>query len=70
MAIDTFLRVTLDPAAASKPDNMDHRHIVVGAGSGGGDVTFSFDSAKITSVSLALSTMAAVTRALLGRIPQ
>ena len=70
MAIDTWIRVTVDGAMASKPDNADHRHTVVGATAEGGDVNFSFDSAKITTVSRALSVMAAIQRALLGRIAQ
>ena len=70
MAIDTWIQVTVDTAMASKPDNADHRHTIAGGTANGGDVTFAFDSAKITSVSRALSVMAAVTRALLGRMAQ
>lgn len=70
MAINTFINITVDPAIANKPDNMDHRHTAVGGTADGGDVTFAYDSAKITTVSRALSVMATIQRSLLARMSQ
>ena len=66
MAIDTFLRVTIDPGAASKPDRQDDVHIVARAGSNGGDLTLAFDKAKVASITTLRSALSALVRALDG----
>jgi hypothetical protein len=70
MAIDTWIRVTLDPAASKKPDNQGHQNNTSGAGSDGGSLTIAYDSAVITNSSLANSCIESAKRAILGRLPQ
>jgi hypothetical protein len=52
MAINTWIQVTKDPAAASKPDRADHINISKGAGADGGDLTIAWDSATVTSLTI------------------
>jgi len=47
MAQDNWINVTLDPNLIA-----DHKHKSVPAGAASGDVTVSFDSAKVTTLSL------------------
>lgn len=70
MAQNNWINVTVDPAAAKKVDNTDHRHTVIGGTAASGDATFSFDSAKITSVSLAKSIVAQILQSLMGQLPR
>lgn len=70
MAQNNWINVTVDPASAKKVDNTDHRHTVVGGTAASGDVTLSFDSAKITSVSMAKSVIAQILQVLMGQLPK
>ena len=58
MAQNTFINVTVDPAASKKPDRVDHVHTVVTGTAATGDLTVSFDSTKVTSLSILDSLMA------------
>ncbi len=70
MAQNNWINVTVDPAAAKKADNTDHRHTVAGGTAAAFDATFSYDSAKITSVSMVNSVMAAIRQQLMGQLPK
>jgi hypothetical protein len=52
MAINTWIQVTKDPAAASKPDRADHIHTTKAAGADGGDLTIAWDSTTVTSLTI------------------
>lgn len=52
MAQNTWVNVTIDAAASRKVDNADHRHTVAGGTAAANDLTISWDSAKITSLSI------------------
>lgn len=52
MAQNTFINVTLDPGAATK-DPSQHQHKIAGSlTTSAGDLTLSYDSAKITTLNL------------------
>lgn len=70
MAINTWINVTLDPSAASIADNQNMLNTAVGGTTTGASLSIAYDSAKITSVSLALSCIESAKRALLARLPQ
>lgn len=50
MAQNRWINVTVDPAMSKRTDMADHRHTVARAGSASGDLTISFDTAKVTSL--------------------
>jgi hypothetical protein len=52
MAINTWIQVTKDPAAASKPDRADHIHITKAGTADGGDVTVAWDNTSVTSLTV------------------
>lgn len=64
MAQNTFINVVLNANAASIPDLADHVHTVAGGTAAANDVTLSFDSAKVTKLSVADSAYAAVRKRL------
>lgn len=69
MAINTWINVTLDPAASKKPDRADHRNTTVGGTADGGNLTVAFDSAVITSATLMRSAFEAALQRALGSLP-
>jgi hypothetical protein len=52
MAINTWINVTKDPAAASKPDRADHVNNGKAGTADGGDFTIAWDSASVTTLSI------------------
>lgn len=52
MAQNVFLNLTVDASASSRTNIADHQHTVSGGTSASGDLTLSYDSAKITSLAL------------------
>jgi hypothetical protein len=69
MAIDTWIIVTLNPAAAKIPDNVDHKNKTSGATADGGSLTLAYDSAVITTQSLAKSCVASALTQLASKLP-
>jgi hypothetical protein len=59
MAQDRWINITLDPNAASKADRANDRHGKALGASAAGDLTISFDTSKLTSLSLFRSAVAA-----------
>lgn len=70
MAINTWINVTLDPAASKKPDNQNHVNNAVGGTADANNLTIAYDSAVITTTSLALSCIETAKRLILARLPQ
>jgi hypothetical protein len=55
MAQNTFINVVVDPSAANKVEST-HVHSVSGSSTASsGDLTLSYDSAKVTSLAILLS---------------
>lgn len=52
MAINQWVTVTLDAAAAKKVDRADHRNTFAPAAADGGNVTIAIDTAVITRMTL------------------
>lgn len=52
MAQNTWFNATVDKAAAVKPDGQDHRNSCTTGTAAAGDMTISYDSAKITSLAI------------------
>lgn len=52
MAQNNWINITLSPAAASQPDRESHSNGSSRGASASGDLTISFDSSKITNVTL------------------
>lgn len=69
MAINTWITVTLDPAATKKPDRADHVNNTGRAAADGGNVTVAFDSAVITTQTLLLSCVSSAVRQAAGFLP-
>jgi hypothetical protein len=66
MAIDTWIQITLDPAASKKPDRADTDSV----GTADGDTfTVAFDSAVITSATLMNPHFATALQRALGMMP-
>jgi hypothetical protein len=59
MPQDRWINITLDATASSKPDRQNDRHGKALGASASGDLTISYDTAKITSLSLFRSACAA-----------
>jgi len=70
MAINTWINVTLDPAATKKPDRADHKNNTVGGTADAGNFTVAFDNAVITTATLMNSCFAAALQRALGMMPQ
>ena len=70
MAINTWINVTLDPAASKKPDRADHKNIPAGGTADAGSFTVAFDNAVITTATLMNSCFAAALQRALGMMPQ
>ena len=70
MAQNQFINVTVDPASAKKVDNADHKHTVAPSTAAAGDLTISWDSAKITSASLLRSAVLAAIQNAAGQLPK
>jgi hypothetical protein len=68
MAIDTWIQVTLDPAASDKADRADT--VVGGTADTANQFQLAFDSAVITNVTLMKSCMDAAYQRALGILPQ
>jgi len=69
MAIDTWIIVTLNPAAGKIPDNVDHKNSCSGASADGGNLTLAYDSAVITTQSKAKSCLNAALQQLASKLP-
>jgi hypothetical protein len=52
MAQNNWINITLSPAASKQPDRSDHVNAPARGASASGDLTISFDSSKVTSVTL------------------
>ena len=65
MAINKWVNITLDPAAASKSDRVDHRNKVAMGTADGGNATFAIDTAVVTTLTQ-LDSMYATARAVLA----
>jgi hypothetical protein len=52
MAINTWINITKDPAAASKPDRADHVHSPKAGTADAGDLTVAWDSASVTTLAI------------------
>ncbi len=50
MAQNTWLNITIDPAATRRPNPTSHVHTIVSAGAAASDMTISFDSAVVTNL--------------------
>jgi hypothetical protein len=70
MAQNQWINVTIDPAASKKPDNSNHLHTISPSTAAAADATFSFDSAKITTQSLAKSVFAQILVNIAGQLPK
>ena len=66
MAQNTWINVVLNANAANIPDLADHVHAVVGGTAAANDVTVSFDSAKVTKLSILDSAYAAARKRAAG----
>lgn len=69
MAVNTWLTVTLDPAAGSKPDRQDHKNSCAPAAADGGNLTVAWDSAVITRMTLFDSAVASARFVASGKLP-
>lgn len=70
MAQNNWINVTLSPAAAKQPDRSDHGNSIARGASASGDLTISFDSAKITSVTLMKSAVATALESAMQMLPK
>lgn len=52
MAQNTWLNITVDPAASRRPNPTGHQHTIVGGTAAAGDMTISFDSAVVTTLAI------------------
>lgn len=52
MALNTFVNVTIDKAAANRPDANSHLHTAIGGTASAGDMSISWDSAVMTSLAI------------------
>lgn len=69
MAINTWINVTLSPAAPVQPDRQDHRNTTGSSGADGGNLTVAFDSAVITRLTLWDSAVASARALAASRLP-
>jgi hypothetical protein len=69
MAINKWVTVTLDPAATSKNDRVDHRNTSALTGADGGNVTVAIDTAVITRLTLLDSALATARQTLASQLP-
>lgn len=69
MAINKWAIVTLDAAAASKPDRQDHKNVTSLSTADGGNMTVAIDTAVITRLTLLDSAYASARAILSGTLP-
>lgn len=69
MSINTWINVTLSPAAANQPDRQDHKNSSTGSGADAGNLTVAWDSAVITRMTLWDSAVATARLQALSRLP-
>lgn len=70
MAQNNWINVTLSPAAASQPDRENHSNGSSRGSAASGDLTISFDSAKITNVTLLKSAVSTALQIAMQQLPK
>lgn len=70
MAQNNWINITLSPAATKQPDLADHQNGSARGASASGDLTISFDSTKITSVTLLKSAVATALTLAMQQLPK
>lgn len=70
MAQNNWINIALSPAAASQPDRENHANGSARGAAASGDLTISFDSAKITSVTLLKSAVSTALAIAMQQMPK
>jgi hypothetical protein len=70
MAQNNWINISLSPNAASTPDRENHVNGSSRSAAASGDLTISFDSAKITNVTLLKSAVATALQVAMQQMPK
>lgn len=68
MAQNQFVNVTIDPSTSKKVDGADHRHTVSQSSAVASDFSVGLDSAKITTMTIFDSCVAAARKIYAGQL--